>query len=128
MIGLCEYIKESLIYEMSNINKLDSSYLPSNSYKIIVWENDHLPPHVHVKKDGFDIKFLIENGEFYGYGTHCKKPKQYQLNDIKKRFKLWLYEKHAGISNQSLAYLEWIRIYKSTEGFSKEFLEKMKEK
>lgn len=127
MKTLSKYLNESLILEMSNINKINNLYLPSNSYKIIIWENDHKPPHVHVKKDGYNVKFLIETGEFNGYGENSRKMKSHLLNKLKNNFKLWLKDKHVNISNQYLAYSEWIRIFKSNKGFSKEFIDKIKQ-
>ena len=54
-----------LITEMARINTDESNIFPHNSYEIQIWSNAHIPPHFHILKDGWDVSFLIENGELY---------------------------------------------------------------
>lgn len=55
------------LIEMSKLNGNDIGNVPfpCNKFDIRIWSNDHNPPHFHIKYDGWDISFLIENGEEY---------------------------------------------------------------
>lgn len=52
--------ERSLIIEKGQINvpKYDSNLMPSN-YSVIVWSDDHFPPHFHYSTEDFEIKVDI---------------------------------------------------------------------
>lgn len=66
-IGHGKIINHDPIIEMARLNKRDNGAVPFpyNKFEIKIWSNDHNPPHFHVKSEGWDISFLIENGEVY---------------------------------------------------------------
>ena len=64
-----------LITEMARINTDESNLFHHNSYEIQIWSNDHMPPHFHILKDGWDVSFLIENGELYKINKEGKNKK-----------------------------------------------------
>lgn len=60
------------IVEMTRLNKREMGNVPFpyNKFNIRIWSNDHNPPHFHVIAEGWDVSFLIENGEEYRVNTH----------------------------------------------------------
>lgn len=82
-------IKDSeRICDMARVNKFETNGLfPYNSWEIKIWSNDHRPPHVHIKKDGWNVLFKIEDGELYdieGEGKNIS-----DLNYMKKNINEW---------------------------------------
>ena len=54
-------------YGRFNTKKEDSKLMPSNKYQVMVYSNDHNPPHFHViDNNGWVVKFLIENDSATG--------------------------------------------------------------
>lgn len=53
---------------LQNPNVVDKQRIETIEHlEVIIYPNDHNPPHFHVKSKDLkiDAKFLIENGEFY---------------------------------------------------------------
>ena len=46
-----------------NTNENGRCIFPYNSFEVKMWSNDHEPPHFHIISDGWNISFLVENGE-----------------------------------------------------------------
>ena len=105
--------KDMLITEMARINIKDSgNVFPYNSYDVRIWSNDHEPPHFHVIHEGWDLTFLIENGELLDIKTKGKKKQVY--NDICNKTKKWLSSPCAvlpNVTNQQNAYAVWIQLH-----------------
>lgn len=98
------------IVEMSRLNKKENGNVPFpyNKFDIRIWSNDHNPPHFHVIAEGWDISFLIENGEEYRVNTHTNDSKIYSY--IVKNIKHWLQMKnfsHPYMTNQEYAEEAW---------------------
>lgn len=77
-------------YGRFNTKKEDSKLMPSNKYQVMVYSNDHNPPHFHViDNNGWVVKFLIENGQLYDIeATGAKKSVlQYWNKNIPKWIK-----------------------------------------
>ena len=52
--------------EMAKMNLKDpmNSPFPPNKFDIIIWSNDHNPPHFHIKgPEEWEVTFSIETGE-----------------------------------------------------------------
>ncbi|REG91120.1 DUF4160 domain-containing protein [Flavobacterium aquicola] len=67
-----------------------------NGMQVIIYSNDHNPPHFHVKTNDnrVNAKFKIENGEFLSGEISTKDLKRIELfyNDIKTKIlmeKIW---------------------------------------
>ena len=75
-----------MLLEMARINTDETNLFPHNSYEIQIWSNDHMPPHFHILKDGWDVSFLIENGELYKINKVGKNKRiyKYMLANIGK--------------------------------------------
>lgn len=106
------------IVEMSklNIKQTGAVPFPSNKFDIRIWSDDHNPPHFHVKSEGWDISFLIENGEEYRINKHTNDSKIYSY--IKDNIKKWLQmpnKLYGGITNQHLAYNTWLSYHDEEE-------------
>lgn len=98
------------IVEMARLNKREIGNVPFpyNKFDIRIWSNDHNPPHFHVIAEGWDISFLIENGEEYRVNTHSNDSKIYSY--IVKNIKPWLQMKnfkHSYMTNQEYAMEVW---------------------
>lgn len=98
------------IIEMARLNKREIGNVPFpyNKFDIRIWSNDHNPPHFHVISEGWDISFLIENGEEYRVNTHSNDSKIYSY--IIKNIKPWLRMKnfkHPYMTNQEYAMEVW---------------------
>lgn len=98
------------IVEMARLNKREIGNVPFpyNKFDIRIWSNDHNPPHFHVISEGWDISFLIENGEEYRVNTHSNDSKIYSY--IIKNIKPWLRMKnfkHPYMTNQEYAMEVW---------------------
>lgn len=98
------------IVEMSKLNVRQTGAVPfpSNKFDVRIWSTDHNPPHFHVRAEGWDISFLIENGEEYRVNKHSNDSKMYSYitNNVKK----WLAMKSSifkGITNQEAAMGVW---------------------
>ena len=78
------------IVEMVRLNKNDTGAVPfpRNKFAIRIWSNDHNPPHFHVIAEGWDLSFLIENGELYRVNTIGDNMATY--NYIVKQVPKWL--------------------------------------
>ena len=63
----------TLLVEMARINTNDGGLSPFNSFEVKIWSNDHNPPHFHIIKDGWDVSFLIDDGEMLEIKTQGNK-------------------------------------------------------
>ncbi len=62
------YDDEFTDYLLDNPNIVDKQRIGTiENLEVIIYPNDHIPPHFHVKSKDLkiDAKFLIENGELY---------------------------------------------------------------
>ena len=106
--------KGVLLTEMARINTKETGkgIFPFNSYDVRIWSNDHEPPHLHVICEGWNISFLIENGELLEVKTKGEKEQVY--NDICKKVKKWLSSPCAVlpiVTNMQNAYAVWIQLH-----------------
>lgn len=99
------------IVEMSKLNVRQTGAVPfpSNKFDVRIWSTDHNPPHFHVRAEGWDISFLIENGEEYRVNKHSNDSKMYSYitNNVKK----WLTmpnKIYAGVTNKQVAANTWL--------------------
>lgn len=98
------------IIEMARLNKKEIGDVPFpfNKFDIRIWSNDHNPPHFHVVSEGWDISFLINNGEEYRVNKRTTDSKPYSY--IKKNVKPWLSMKSSvnnKLTNKEVAELIW---------------------
>ncbi len=104
--------QSDIIVEMARINTDESNLFPQNSYEIQIWSNDHMPPHFHILKDGWDVAFLIENGNLYKINNSGKNKQIY--NYMIKNVKKWLSSKCAVLpmaTNQQNANAIWRQLH-----------------
>lgn len=91
---LVETINErKLLMEMAKINKKDVGNVPFpyNKFTIVIYPDDHTPPHFHVICEDWNMRFLIENGELYREDTSMgssSKIYSYILKNIKQWMKM----------------------------------------
>jgi len=79
MDNILEKILEDILLEYMELDESTIEYLVGNptikqkervttikNLKIIIYSNDHNPPHFHVLSNDYNVnaKFLIENGEY----------------------------------------------------------------
>lgn len=113
-------IKESLnkspepLLEMARINTNENGkcIFPYNSFEVKMWSKDHEPPHFHVISDGWNISFLVEDGELYKVESRGSNVQVY--NYICANVKEWLSSKCAiipDITNQKNALAVWAQIH-----------------
>ena len=101
------------LVEMARINTRDNGKLfPTNSWEIKIWSNDHEPPHFHILKDGWNVSFLISNGQLYDIKTRGENEEilRYMCRNIEK----WLNSKCAiipKITNRENAEAQWLQIH-----------------
>lgn len=98
------------IVEMSRLNNKDIGAVPFpyNKFVIRIWSNDHNPPHFHVKAEGWDISFLIEDGKLYRINKFGNSLETY--NYIVKQVPKWLMMKSSAFkhsTNQEAAESIW---------------------
>ena len=102
----------TLLVEMARINTNDGGLFPFNSFEVKIWSNDHNPPHSHIIKDGWDVSFLIDDGEMLEIKTQGNKKDVY--NYMIKNVKQWLSEECAvlpAVSNKDNAMAVWKQIH-----------------
>lgn len=100
--------------EMARINTNESgiSIFPYNSYEVKIWSNDPEPPHFHVICEGWNISFLIDNGEILDIKSQGKKRDVYKY--ICKNVKDWLSSPCSilpTITNQENAFAVWMQLH-----------------
>ena len=106
--------ENNVVVEMARINKKETGrcYFPFDTWEIKIWSDDHMPPHFHIIRDGWDISFLIETGEVYKVK---KKGKDKDIYDYAvSNVKTWLQSKCfmlPKITNQENAILQWEQIH-----------------
>lgn len=98
------------IVEMSRLNNKDIGAVPfpDNKFVIRIWSNDHNPPHFHVKAEGWDISFLIEDGKLYRVNKFGNSLETYKY--IVKQVPKWLMMKSSAFkhsTNQEAAESIW---------------------
>lgn len=104
--------KKELIVEMARINMKESNIFPYNKFEVKIWSNDHIPPHFHIKSDGWNISYVIETGaqlEILEKGEK-KSVYKYISNNVNK----WLDRKCAlipQITNRENAMAQWIQLH-----------------
>ena len=115
------HIHTEPLCEIARINVCESGngLFPYNKWELKVYSNDHTPPHFHVIADGWDVSFLIENGELYRINKKGKNKQiyKYMLANIGE----WLSAKCAVLpiaTNQQNANAVWKQIHAMTDDFS----------
>lgn len=105
---------DSQIVEMSRINKKESgnSQFPCEAWEVKIWSNDHDPAHFHILKDGWDVSFLIQNGDVLGVKSVGKKSGiyKYMVENVKE----WLSNPCSAqpkLTNQENAQLQWDQLH-----------------
>ena len=103
-----------MITETARINKReqDNAIFPYSSYNVCILSNDHTPPHFHVKCDGWDIAFTIDEGELHRLISRGNDLKQYDyvVNNAPK----WLLQPFAlfpQMTNQENAMVVWEELH-----------------
>ena len=79
---------------------------------VLITEMARINTHFHVICGGWNISFLIENGELLEVKTKGEKEQVY--NDICKRVKKWLSSPCAvlpNVTNMQNAYAVWIQLH-----------------
>ena len=103
------------LVEMARINTKESendSIFPYNSWEIQICSNDHEPPHLLIKRNGWIVSFLIETGEqieILSQGTE-KDVYDYMITNVSK----WLDSPSAilpQISNRKNAMITWEQLH-----------------
>ena len=77
-----------------------------------MWSNDHEPPHFHVISDGWNLSFLVENGELDKIESRGQNIQV--CNYICRNVKKWLSSKCAiipSITNQENAFAIWAQLH-----------------
>ena len=104
-----------MLVEIARINineNEETAIFPSNEWEIRIWSDDHNPPHFHIKRNGWNVSFVIENGnvlEVLSKGTE-KNVWDYVCANVEK----WLNSPCAllpHITNRENANLQWIQIH-----------------
>jgi len=71
IIGHGKLINRDPIFEMACLNKVDNglSDFPPSIFKIIIWNKEKEPPHIHIKAQIWDISRLIDDGIILSVNT-----------------------------------------------------------
>lgn len=99
------------IQEMAKCNSNDSmiSPFPPNKFDIIMWPNNHNPPHFHVKgPEEWEVTFAIENGKPLKVKHIGKSSKFYKY--MEKNIPVWLSQASAidsGRTNKQILENLW---------------------
>ena len=53
-----------ILNEMARLNKKETGkcVFPYNRWEVKIWSFDHNPPHFHIKCDGWNVSFVIDDG------------------------------------------------------------------
>ena len=101
--------------ETSRINMNETggkSIFPSDSWEITVCSNDPYPPHFHIRRNGWDVSFLVETGELLEIlheGTE-----EDVLHCMQANVKQWLDSPSAilpQITNRENASAQWTQLH-----------------
>lgn len=104
-----------MIVEMARINMNENGkkfIFPSNAWEIKIWSDDHNPPHFHIKRNGWNVSFVIETGErleILSRGSEST-DLDYMCANVTK----WLDSPCAllpQITNRQNANIQWIQIH-----------------
>lgn len=98
------------ICDMARVNKLETNGLfPYNSWEIKIWSNDHKPAHVHVKKDGWNVLFTIEDGNLYDIQRRGNKDSDldYMVKNINEWFESPNVLTKGRLTNREQAMVLW---------------------
>ena len=102
------------IQEIAHINRRETGngIFPDGEYDIQVCSYDEEPSHLHIIKDGWNISFLIRNGEVYKINNagNDRRTYKYILNNVKN----WLSSQSAiipQITNQQNAIAIWQQLH-----------------
>ena len=98
--------------DIARINTNETNIFPYNAFEVKMWSNDHEPPHFHVISDGWNISFLVENGEFDKVESRGKNELVY--NYICANVKEWLNSKcsiQPKLTNKENAITIWQQIH-----------------
>ncbi len=82
------------IVDMARLNLGETQVLPYNAYDLVIWSNDHNPPHFHVlsKQEGFNLRYDFD-GNFLSVELYGKRTKSDNFSDITKMVNDWLESK-----------------------------------
>lgn len=97
-----------VLNEMSRINMRESNIYPFNKFEVIICSREHEPPHFHIKSEGWNISFLISDGN--KYKVHNKGEKKSVGDYIINNAELWLNSRNAileAVTNREYAAAIW---------------------
>lgn len=110
--SLQEYLNKNYkdsLNEMARINTKEFyGYFPFNKFRLVVWSNDHNPPHFHVIAENWDIVVNIEDGTIIKVKQEGNNSKVY--SHVEKYVNEWLNSPSAIESehtNREIAMLAW---------------------
>ncbi len=112
IIGHGKFIDCDPIFEMGQINKNETfsySIFPPSIFKIIIWNKEKEPPHFHIKGQGWDISFLIEDGTILS--VNQKRGEDFVFGYIVKYLPMWLEQPsqiNDKLTNKELARNIWL--------------------
>ena len=100
--------------EMARINKNETGkcIFPYDKWEVKIWSSDHNPPHFHIKCDGWNVSFVIENGsvlEVLGKGKD-RQVYEYMTANVDE----WLTSKcfaQPKLTNRENAQLIWDQLH-----------------
>lgn len=105
-------LNSNMLNEMARVNVGETNIFPYQTYEIAVFSRDHEPPHFHIKCDGWNIKFLIEDSSKYEIVKEGQKDsiKKYILKHIEE----WLNSSSASVSsitNREMTKVLWAAVH-----------------
>lgn len=100
--------------EMAKLNTKEFfSLFPYNKFDIVVYSNDHEPPHFHVVVNGWNIVVGIADGKILDIRRYGKNSSMYTF--VKNNIEEWL-ESPSLIdkakTNREIAFQEWAKVAK----------------
>lgn len=105
---------EEPLVEMARINKKETGkcIFPYDAWEVKIWSNDHNPPHFHIKRNGWNVSFVIETGEILMLNSQGQK--QEDFNYMVEYVPKWLNSKcfmMPKITNRENAMLQWEQLH-----------------
>ena len=93
---------------MINKKETGNSIFPYNEWKLEILSNDNNPPHFHIKRNGWNVSFIIESGEVLQ--IESQGPKLDDYNYMITNVEEWLNADCCimpKITNKENAMLQW---------------------
>lgn len=103
-----------ILNEMARINRseTDKGVFPYKRWEVIIWSVDQNPPHFHIRCDGWDVSFLIQNGNLLEVlkSGNAKEVVEYMSANVSE----WLRSKcfiQPKLTNRENAQLIWDQLH-----------------